>query len=164
MIHYVILRDDAPRAVSRLRTELSLRAAGNAGLDAVCLADMDGAVDRERARAICEKLIQEYGDQIEAVICTHDEIAAGAVQAIQEAGKTVNAGICVLGMDGTDEALQLIREGKMAGTVLIDETAQERMVQETILKILNGEEIQKYYWAEYRIINSAYVIKLDRKN
>ncbi len=155
VIHYVILRDDAPRAESRLRTDLSLRAAGNAGLEAVCLADLAGAADTEQARALCEGLIQEFGEQIEAVICTRDYIAAGAAQAIQDAGGGAASGICVLGMDGTDEALQLIREGKIAGTVRIDAAAQERMAQEAILKILNGEETEKYYWAEYRIIDAA---------
>ena len=158
VIHYIILRDGAPRAESRLRTDLSLRAAGNAGLEAVCLADLAGAADQEQARALCERVIGEFGAQIEAVICTRDYIAAGAAQAIEEAGEGAAADICVLGMDGTDEALGLIREGKIAGTVFIDAAAQERMTQEAILKILNGEEIAKYYWAEYRIIDSASLV------
>lgn len=202
VIHYVIIRDSAPRSESRLRTDMSLRAVGNAGLDAVCLADRNGATNEEQAKAIFERLIREYGTQIEAVICTHDYIAAGVAQAIQEANGTldgtqaaettdsaadetgegaekeaaeetktvqktsakVNADICVIGMDGTEEAMQLIREGRIAGTVLIDDAAQDRKAQETILKILNGEEIEKYYWAEYTIINSAYVMNLDRQN
>lgn len=161
VIHYVIIRDNVPRAESRLRTDLSLRAAGNTGLEAVCLVDRGGAENQEQARIIFEKLIHEFGPQIEAVICTHDYIAAGVAQAIQEADGTVNAGICVMGMDGTEEALQLIRENKIAGTVLIDDAAQERAMQEAILKILNGEEIQKYYWAEYKIITSQNVHALD---
>ncbi|MBR3106943.1 MAG: substrate-binding domain-containing protein [Clostridia bacterium] len=168
VIHYVIIRDSAPRAESRLRTDLSLRAVGNAGLEAVCLADRGGAEDQEQARIIFEKLIVEFGTQIEAVICTHDAIAAGVAQAIQEADQeadiAVNADICVLGMDGTEEALQLIRENKIAGTVRIDDAAQERVLQEAILKILNGEAVQKYYWAEYKIINSANVDDLDSQN
>ena len=145
------------------------------------------------------------------MICTHDYIAAGVAQVLQEAGAVqalrdaeaaqalrdaggtadetaeeaeeeaedgaaeepqtvqtenvnVYADICVLGMDGTEEALQLIREGKIAGTVLIDDAAQDRKAQEAILKILNDEEIEKYYWAEYTIINGAYVMNLDRQN
>jgi len=152
VIHYVIIRDNAPQAESRMRTDLSLRAAGNAGLEAVCLADRSGAADRAQAKAICEKLFQDFGAQIEAVICTHDEIAIGAAQAAQEAGDAVNAAVCVLGMDGTDEAVQLARQNKIAGTVVIDGQAQERMAQEAILKILNGETIQKYYWTEYQTV------------
>lgn len=164
VIRYVIIRDSAPRSESRLRTDLSLRAVGNTGLEAVCLADRAGAEDQEQARVIFEKLIHEFGPQIEAVICTHDDIAAGVAQAIQESDGAVNADICVMGMDGTEEALQLIRENKIAGTVLIDGAAQERALREAILKILNGEEIQKYYWAEYKVINSANVNDLDSQN
>ena len=51
-----------------------------------------------------------------------------------------------------------------AGTVRIDDAAQERVLQEAILKILNGEAVQKYYWAEYKIINSANVDDLDSQN
>ena len=161
VIHYVIIRDNAPQAESRMRTELSLRAVGNAGLEAVCLADRSGATDRAQAKAICEKLFQDFGAQIEAVICTHDELAIGAAQAVQEAGDAVNAAICVLGMDGTEEAVQLVRQKKIAGTVVIDATAQERMAQEAILKILNGEAIQKYYWTEYPTVVSAYPVTTD---
>lgn len=155
VIHYVIIRDAAPQAESRLRTDYSLRAAGNAGLEAVCLADRSGAVDRTQAKAICEKMLQNFGAQIEAVICTHDEIAVGVAQAVQAAGDAANANICVLGMDGTNEAVRLIRQKKIAGTVLIDEEAPQRMAQEAIQNILNGEAVQKYYWSEYKVIDSA---------
>ncbi len=185
VIHYVIIRDNAPRSESRLRTDMSLRAVSNTGLGAVCLADRNGAISQEQAKIIFERLIRDYGTQIEAVVCTHDYIAAGVVQAIQEAESAanetgedaqpetsmvqtarvrINEDICVLGMDGTEEALQLIREGKIAGTVLIDDAAQERKAQDAILKMLNGEEVEKYYWAEYTIINSAYVMNMDRQN
>lgn len=154
VIHYAIIRDSAPRAESRLRTEYSMQAAANAGLEAVCVEDRSGADNREQAKDICQKIIQDFGAQIEAVICTHDEIAIGAAQAIQEAGDAVSADISVLGMDGTDEALRMILERKITGTVLIDGEAQDRIAQEAILKLLNGGEIQKYYWAEYTTVNS----------
>ena len=156
VIHYVIIRDDAPLAESRQRTDLSLRAIGNAGLEAVCLADRSGVADRTQAKAVCEKLLQDFGTQIEAIICTHDEIAIGAAQAVQQAGEEANPAVCVLGMDGTEEAIRLVRQKKITGTVVIDESAQERMAQEAIQKILDGEEIQKYYWTEYQIVTRTY--------
>ena len=241
VIQYVIIRDSAPRAESRLRTDMFLRAVGNAGLEAVCLGDRNGAATKEQAKTIFERLFRDFGTQIEAVICTHDYIAAGVAQVLQEASDAkalqeaeaakalreaeaakalqeaeaaqelqdadgaadetaeepeeeaeavaaeepeeeaeavaeeepqavqtenvnVYADICVLGMDGTEEALQLVREGKITGTVLIDDAAQYRKAQEAIMKILNGEEIEKYYWAEYTIVNGAYMMNLDRQN
>lgn len=158
VLHYVIIRDNSPQAESRLRTDYSLRAVGNAGLEAVCLADRGGAADRTQAKAIFERILRDFGDQIEAVICTHDEIAIGVAQAIEEAGDEVNPDICVLGMDGTDEAIRMVREKEITGTVLVDEEAQTRMAQEAIQKILNGEAIQKYYWTEYPAINRAYAM------
>ena len=164
VLHYVIIRDASPQAESRLRTELSLRAVGNAGLEAVCLADRSGAADREQAKILCEKMIQDFGGQIEAIICTHDEVAIGAAQAVQAAGDAANPAVCVLGMDGTDEAVRLVRQKKLAGTVVIDESAQERMAREAIQKILDGEEIQKYYWTEYRTVTSAYTAAPTAEN
>ncbi len=164
VIHYAVIRDNGNRTESRLRTDMSLQAASKAGLEAVCLSDRSGAADAAGAQEMCARVIREFGRQIEGIICTRDYIAEGVVQAIEEARADVNANLFVLGMDGTDEGVQLVRERKITGTVLVDSEAQDRVMQEAILKALNGEETEKYYFAQYQIIDTAYVIRMDWQN
>lgn len=63
------------------------------------------------------------GNMIELVICNNDSMAEGAISALNAAG--FNKGgdspmIPVFGVDATDAARALIKDGKMAGTVMQD--------------------------------------------
>ncbi len=82
-----------------------------------------------------EALIQAYGDQINGVLCGNDTMLQGACAALDAAGMNIP----VIGVDGSDEAAALIKEGKATGTALqqfavIAETA----VQEADDYLKNG--------------------------
>lgn len=79
--------------------------------------------DREKARERCAALLAEFGKDIEVVICSTDEMALGALEAIEEGGRTVGKDIYLVGIGGTEEALQAVSEGKMTGTVREDAQA-----------------------------------------
>ena len=62
-------------------------------------------------------------NMIELVICNNDGMAEGAISALNAAGYNTGAGapaIPVFGVDATEAALALIRDGKMTGTVKQD--------------------------------------------
>lgn len=62
-------------------------------------------------------------NMIELVICNNDGMAEGAISALNAAGYNKGAGsptIPVFGVDATEAAVALIRDGKMAGTVRQD--------------------------------------------
>ena len=67
---------------------------------------------------------EENGNMIELIICNNDNMAEGAVKALQAVGYNLGSGTCVtipvFGVDATDAARQLIAEGKMTGTVVQD--------------------------------------------
>ena len=67
---------------------------------------------------------EENGNMIELIICNNDNMAEGAVKALQAVGYNLGSGTCVtipvFGVDATDAAKQLIAEGKMTGTVVQD--------------------------------------------
>ena len=91
-------------------------------------ADENGTWSAEAAnRAMAENLTQyndENGNMIELVICNNDEMARGAIEALQAVGyNTGNIGaktIPVFGVDATDTAQQLIAQGMMTGTIKQD--------------------------------------------
>ena len=61
---------------------------------------------------------------IELIICNNDNMAEGAIKALQAVGYNLGTDRCVtipvFGVDATDAAKQLIAEGKMTGTVVQD--------------------------------------------
>lgn len=61
-----------------------------------------------------DTLIQAYGDQINGVMCGNDTMLQGACAALDAYGMNVPA----IGVDGSDEARDLIKQGKATGTAL----------------------------------------------
>ncbi|MBE6878354.1 MAG: D-ribose ABC transporter substrate-binding protein [Ruminococcaceae bacterium] len=104
--------------------------------------------DRTEGMSVMENILQANGD-VQAVFAANDEMALGAVEAISGAGKTV----MVVGFDATDDAIEAIKAGKMAGTIaqqpaLIGSTAVENAV-----KLIGGEGIAKSVPVEVTLVN-----------
>ncbi len=69
--------------------------------------------DRATAMSVMENWLQSF-DRIDAVYAANDEMALGAMQAIEAAGKLDE--IFIMGNDGTDEALEAVAEGRLGAT------------------------------------------------
>jgi ABC-type sugar transport system substrate-binding protein len=72
----------------------------------------------ENANTVMRDMLTKYSD-ITMVYCASDDIALGAVQAIEAAGRD-NEGIIVWGNCGYRPALEAIKSGKMAGSMFSD--------------------------------------------
>ncbi|MEQ8848944.1 D-ribose ABC transporter substrate-binding protein [Botrimarina sp.] len=83
------------------------------GLEMV--AQQSAAFDRTKAMEVTESVLQANGD-IVAIFCGNDAMAMGAYQAIASAGKQDQ--IKVFGFDGAADAIQAIRDGKLAATAM----------------------------------------------
>lgn len=93
--------------------------------------------DRAEGLTVMENILQSHPD-IVGVFAHNDEMALGALEAIEAAGKDIE----VVGFDATEDAVQAVEEGRLAGTVaqkpeLIGETGVETAVQ-----FLDGEEVE----------------------
>ena len=81
------------------------------------------------------------GNMIELVICNNDGMAEGAVASLQQAGYN-QAGkhvVPVFGVDATDAAKALIKEGAMIGTVKQDANGMAVAICETVKAISGGK-------------------------
>ena len=97
-----------------------------------------GDWDREKGQTICANDLAQFGDQIEVVFCNNDDMAIGALQAIQAAGRTVNEDIYLVGVDALDAALNEVKAGNMTGTVLNDAKGQAQGAVAEMEKLLSG--------------------------
>lgn len=99
-----------------------------------------GNFKRDEAMTIMENLIQSNPD-IDAVLALNDEMALGAWQALDEAGK---ADVLVTGFDGALEGLQAILDGKMYASMNQDAFAQGGEAVRAAVEVLNGNTIDEW--------------------
>ncbi len=114
--------------------------------DVTILDDQDGDYVKDEGMRITQAWIQTFGEgdgkvKFNAIIAANDQMALGAMEALKGANLLTNAGeIKISGIDGTADAMQAVKDGFMAQTVLQDAPGQGAAAVETIQKILAGED------------------------
>ena len=156
-ISYIMIEGDPENIDAQYRTEYSVKALTDAGYTVECLDDQVGNWDQTKGQELCANALTKYGNDVEVVFCNNDAMALGAATAIQTAGRTVGEDIYLLGVDALEEAVQLVKDGEMTGTVLNDHIGQSHAAVDVAVKLLNGEDIENYYWVDYVKVNKAYV-------
>lgn len=78
--------------------------------------------------------------KIDAVVANNDEMAIGAIMALEAEGKLKDT--VVAGIDATPAALDMMKEGKLKITVFQDAAGQGKASIETAVKAANGEEVE----------------------
>ncbi len=96
---------------------------------------------REGALTLMENYIQEFGDQIQAVIAHNDEMALGAIQALEAAG--MNDKVIVAAVDAIYDACVAIKEGRQEYTVFQDATLEGGLAFEKALALVKGEPLDE---------------------
>ncbi len=116
---------------------------------AVVTVSDQGRFVRERCREIVDRHLRELGrrgEHLHVIFCTNDEMALGAVDAIQErlTAGDVRDDITVVGVDGTDEALAVIRSGAtpFRATVVQDSQRVVDVAVRQMLKLRAGERVE----------------------
>lgn len=122
------------------------------------LREQSAAWYRDRALNIVENWITS-GINIDFVFSNNDDMAIGAIQALEASGKVMgtNLGeIMVFGVDATPDGMNLINEGKMYATIKQDTMVQASEALDAMINLINnGTNIVKYLDAEV-IISSKY--------
>ena len=84
-----MVEGDPENVDAQYRTEYSVKALEDAGLEVNCLSDQVGNWQQDQAQQIVANALGQYGNDVEVVFCNNDAMALGALQAIQSAGRTV---------------------------------------------------------------------------
>jgi ABC-type sugar transport system substrate-binding protein len=80
------------------------------------VASQTGDFSRDMGRQVMETLLQAHPD-VNIVYAHNDEMAVGAIQALELAGRKAGDDVLIVSIDGTRDALQAIIDGKMGVTV-----------------------------------------------
>lgn len=103
--------------------------------------------DRTEGLNVMENLIQGHPD-IKAVFAQNDEMALGALEAINSSGKN----IVVVGFDGNDDALKSIKDGKLNATVAQQPELIGKLAVNAAGDVLKGKKVKKYIPAPLKLM------------
>lgn len=101
------------------------------------LASQPADFDRTKGLNVMENLLSGHGD-VQAVFAQNDEMALGAVRALQAAGKDK---VMVVGFDGTDDGVKAVEKGRMAATVAQQPALIGEKGVETADMVLKGQSV-----------------------
>ncbi len=138
-ISYIMIQGDPENIDAQYRTEYSVKALTDAGMEVEELDLQRGDWDRNKGQEIAQNDLAKFGEEIEVIFCNNDDMAIGALQAIQAAGRTVNEDIYLVGVDALDAALNEVVNGNMTGTVLNDANGQAAGAVEAMEALLGGK-------------------------
>jgi ribose transport system substrate-binding protein len=96
--------------------------------------------DRAKGLSVMENILQGNKD-IQAVFAHNDEMALGALQALEAAGLK---DVVVVGFDATDDAVKAVKDGKMAATVAQKPAEIGQKGVQTAVKVVNKESVEKF--------------------
>ena len=161
-ITYIMCKGDPENIDAQYRTEFSIKALTDAGKEVECLYEYLDNWDQTTAQQDVANALSQYGDKIEVVFCNNDAMALGALQSIQQAGRTVGKDIYLVGVDALAEAVQDVLDGNMTGTVLNDDVGQATAAAEATKLFVEGKDVEQFYWVDYVKVtkdNAAQYIK-----
>jgi ribose transport system substrate-binding protein len=117
------------------------------------VASQTGDFARDKGRQVAETLLQAHPDA-NAIYAHNDEMAIGAISALEAAGKVPGKDVIIVSIDGTRDALQAIIDGKMGATVECSPFFGPAAF-DTLVKYANGETIPPKIINEDRFFDAA---------
>lgn len=113
------------------------------------LLDREGKWSAQAANEYMNTILASYSaannNMVELIICNNDGMAEGAISALVGAGynKGNSNGVTVpvFGVDATSAAKELIRAGKMAGTIKQDAEGMAEAIEDITENVLEGDTL-----------------------
>ena len=111
------------------------------------LASQTGEFTRQKGQEVMESFLKSDRDKIDILFAQNDDMALGAIQAIEAAGLKPGKDITIISINGVKGIFQAMIEGKSNCTVECN-PLQGPLLMETAKKILNGEKVEKLVYVD----------------
>ena len=161
-IQYVLLEGEAGHQDAISRTEYSVKTLMKNDVILEKLSYQLADWNRGQAENRMNRLISQYGKEIELVISNNDEMALGAVEAYRKVGYIRKDWPVIFGIDGLEDALKAVKAGEMQGSILNDRVDQAKEMAKMAVKLFEGEDFDqenlkegRYYFSEYQKVDSS---------
>lgn len=164
VVDYVMLQGEPGHQDAELRSVYSIKCLTDNGFVVNPLAVDTAMWDRVKGQDKMAAWIAAYGDQIDCVLGNNDDMALGAIAALQAAGYFVDGKYMpVVGVDATAPALEALKEGTLLGTVLNDAVNQGKATLLLAYAAATGDftafeaagftVVDEYYvWVPYQMV------------
>lgn len=157
VVSYVMLEGETNHQDSLIRTEWSIQTLKNGNVPIEKITGGIANWERSQASALMEQWLLAYPDTIELVVSNNDDMALGAIDALDRVGITK---INVIGIDGTTPGLEALENGKLLGTVSANKEIYGSAIIELAASCAMGENPPQeypltdgiYYWAPQEIL------------
>ncbi|WP_439257270.1 galactose/glucose ABC transporter substrate-binding protein MglB [Lonepinella sp. BR2271] len=135
-IQYVLLKGEPGHPDAEARTKYVVEQLNKQGIGTEQLFIDTGMWDAAQAKDKTDAWLSSgKSNQIEVIISNNDSMAMGALEATKAHGKKLP----IFGVDALPEALQLIKKGEMAGTVLNDGVNQAKVLVKLADNLVKGK-------------------------
>ena len=160
-IQYIMLKGPSNNLLTLGRSKYPIRALNDAGIKTEELFSTFCNWQRECAKTAIESEFLTFNGKIEAIISNNDNMAIGAIEALQKYG--FNTGdsskyIPVVGLGGVPEAKKLIDQGFMTGTVVQDSKLHAKAIYDVAINLASGEE--PIHDTDYKFDETGITIKI----
>lgn len=158
ILQYAMLEGEPGHQDSHIRTEYSLKALTNAGIQVEKLVSDTANWNRSQGAGRMSQWLEPYGDEIEVLFSNNDDMALGAIDTLKESGR--EDWPLIVGIDATAPALEAMAAGQLYGTVYNDGEGQAQAMIDLALALYNGEdpaqsvdlEDGQYVWLPYQLV------------
>lgn len=106
------------------------------------VASQSGDFNRSRGKEVMEALLKSHGNNLQAVYAHNDDMALGAIQALEEAGKKPGVEVIVVSIDGVKGAFDAMVKGKLNCTVECNPLLGP-MAFDAVEKALSNQPLEK---------------------
>ena len=117
------------------------------GSEMEVLASQPADFDRTKGLNVMENLLAANPD-VQAVFAQNDEMALGALRAVQASGKDV----MIVGFDGTDDGIAAVKRGKLSATIAQQPDLIGALGIETADQVLKGIAVEEYIPVPLKVI------------
>ncbi len=125
---------------------------GIKGTNIKIVSSLSANYNREEGATVMEDILQGHSD-LQAVYAHNDEMALGAVRAIDAAGLTEQ--IKVYGVDAVDDAISAIKVNEMQATVQQQPKLQMEMAVQSAYDYLNGKSVDSIVNIPLKLLTKA---------
>ncbi|NBV85785.1 MAG: sugar ABC transporter substrate-binding protein [Verrucomicrobia bacterium] len=106
--------------------------------------------DRAKAMTLTENWIQAHKGKFQAIFAHNDEMAMGALLALERAG--LKKEVYVIGVDAIAQALAAVKEGRLDATVFQDAAGQAHGAVDTALQIARKAPYQESVMIPFKLV------------
>ncbi|MBQ2381176.1 MAG: ABC transporter substrate-binding protein [Succinivibrio sp.] len=117
------------------------------------LASQTGDFTRQKGQEVMESFLKSNRNDIDVLFAMNDDMALGAIQAIEAAGLKPSKDIIIVSVDGVKGIFQAMMDGKANATVECN-PLQGDLFFKTAQKILKGESVPKSVFVEEGVYTS----------